>query len=368
MSRYTYLTYDLGTQLVLEELPLVAGDLPDALNGVEGVRLTLPLQDTSKLPAGWQYTILPGRTGIVALRDNTWVAWSGVLWDVNTGNNGSTLELSCTNLAGYYAYQTLDQDMPFTAVDQNTIARSLGQYVDTQLGGNIGVTWGSELSGILRDRLEYFGSDHKTILELWQGLASVDAGIDFRFRTELVSSSQVRHDFLVGSPLGQSFASSGIVFDFLREEGFPQGGSITDYKVHRRAKTNAVWALGAGNGSDRLQVLQEDTAALTGGFPRITKIVSRTSVLETDILTGHALYEITQSGRPLPDITVIGSASPSLGEWALGDFCRIDIVSPEFPRTITGDPGFTTEARIYSSKINPNNDTVALGLQLLEGV
>lgn len=364
MSRYSYLTFDLGTQLVLEELPLVGNELPDGLNTSYNAKFVLPLGDTSKLPSGWDYTILPGRTGIVALRDSTAVVWSGVVWDVDTVKNGSGVELSCTNLAGYYAYQTLDANMPFAATDQHTIARSLGQYVDTQAGGDIGVDWGTSLSGIPRDRLEYLGTDHKTILELWQGLAGVDEGIDFRFQTRMVGSSAVAHDFLVGSPLGQSLEDSGIVFDFLRETGHPQGGNIAEYKVHRGARFNAVWALGAGSGADKAQVQVEDTAALAADFPRITKTLSYTSVAETDTLEGHALYALSQSGRPLPDITVISSEFPMIGEYQPGDFCRVEITSPEFPRRL-GAPGFSTVARIYDRVIDPKTDTAKIGLQLL---
>lgn len=353
-EQYTYQTFDLATRLIMEEIPFEVKDLPDTLNGPAVARFRLPIYDGSGLPKDWQYAVIPGRTGVVAIRDGI-VVWSGILWESQTADNGQAKEYVVPSMVGFYAHQTLDADMPFNQVDQHTIARNLGAYVDTQAGGNIGVSWGTGLSGILRDRTEWLGSEHNTILELWQSLSNIENGIDFRIETTKTSGSQVSHAFIVGSPLGATGANL-LAFDF-HDEAVHHGGNILSYVVNEFAATNAVWGLGAGEGVDMLQVLGEKTALLSSGWPRIVDRITHKSVSELETLQGHVALQLSEAGQPVPEIVVDGSVSPKIGEYRAGDHVSLRIKSPEFPM------GFTGTYRIYSTSIDPINDTCKITFQ-----
>lgn len=364
MAPYTYEIFDLATGLIREELPLTCTDLPESLNNFDQTKFGLALEDTSILPAGWQTAILERRTGILALRDGRAV-WSGIIWAVDSDRNGLGVSLTCISLIGFFAYQTLDVDTPFLQVDQHDIVRSLGQYVETQPGGDLGINWGSGLSGVLRDRTEYYGIEHKTILELWRQLAGVINGVDFRIWTDKVSGSQVEHYFQVGSPLGLPARQSGFIFEYLDEPN-GRGGNIQAYSVSRPGGFNAVWCVGAGEGSDMVQVLEEDNNLLMSGFPRVTRVISHKSVSDPDILRAYAQAELLKARQTIPSIVVSGDIEPAIGSYQVGDFTQIRIVSPEFPRLMDGSPGYVSSVRIYKRSINPQTDQVSLTLQPLE--
>lgn len=367
MADYTYQTFDLVTGLILTELPLTTSSLPESLNNFDQAKFNLPINDSTKLPAGWSYALLPGRTGIVALR-NTSVIWAGIIWDINTANGGQALDLSCTTVVGFFAYQTLDVDTPFVQVDQHTIARTLGQYVATQPGGNLNIAWGTDLSGILRDRTEYYGVEHKSIFDLWRQLAGVVNGIDFRVTTIKSSGSQVQHTFQVGSPLGLGPDISGLIFDYTDEPNAAGSGNIDSYAVARPGFTTAVWVIGAGEGVDMVQTLVENTALLNSGFPRVVKVLSKKSVSDVSILQDYGNAELSMAGDFMPQVTLLGSVYPQIGTYSVGDFCQLRITSPEFPRQADGTPGLVLTARIYSRDTDPNTDRVKLTLQPLDNV
>lgn len=362
---YEYHTFDLASGGIIAELPLECPSMEESLNNFDQVKFTLPLNDSSKLPVGWQYSYTPKRTGIVALRDGS-VVWSGIIWDKNTADNGLAVELDCMSLVGFYAYQTLDEDMPFLQIDQHTIARNLGAYADSLPGGNIRVDWGSGLSGTLRDRTEYFGSEHRSILEIWRQLAGVVGGIDFRIQTEKISGREVQHFFKVGTPLGLAAAESGFIFDYTDEPNVTGSGNVDTYDVSSPGLVTAVWVLGAGEGVDMASVLVENTPLLTSGFPRVVRVLSKKSVSDPDTLYGYAVAELQESGKVTPEVTVQGDSWPAIGTYQLGDFCQLRITSPEYPRQADGTPGLVLFARIYRRSINPNTDQVKLTLQPLD--
>lgn len=364
MATYTYEVFDLLTGLIRAQLPLRCTELPESLNNFDQCKMGLDLEDVSKLPIDWAQAILERRTGVIALRDDQ-VVWSGIIWSVDTARNGLGVDLTCISLVGFFAFQTLDIDMPFTQVDQHTIVRQLGQYIETQSGGDLNIVWGTDLSGTLRDRLEYFGTEHKTILELWRQLADVIGGVDFRIRTNKISGSQVEHVFQVGSPLGLPASLSGFIFEYLDEPN-GRGGNIEAYSVSRPGGFNAVWCLGAGEGSDMVQVLVEDTTLLGSGFGRVTRVISRKSVSTPEVLVEHAEAELVKARQTIPTITVAGDREPAIGTYQIGDFAQIRIVSPEFPRGADGLPGYIASVRIYKRIINPDTDRVSLVLQPLE--
>lgn len=364
-AEYEYYTFDLATKAIIQELPLEASELTESLNNFDQVRFSLPLNDTSKLPLGWQYSVTAKRTGIVALRDGQAV-WSGIIWEANTANNGLAKELLCITLIGFYAYQTLDVDMPFNQVDQHTIVRAIGQYNDTLPGGNIGVDWGTGLSGTLRDRNEYFGAEHKSILDIWRGLAGVNGGVDFRIQTDKISGQYVSHTFKVGTPLGISALESGFVFDYTDEPGVTGSGNIDEYDIAAPGLVTAVWVIGAGEGVDMASVLVENTPLLNSGFPRIVRVLTKKSVSDPDTLAGHAVAELKEAGKITPEVTVQGDSWPAIGTYNIGDFCQLRITSPEYPRQADGTPGLVLSARIYRRSINPNTDQVKLTLQPLD--
>lgn len=366
MTIYVYETFDLSTGLIMAELPLSCSALPETLNTFDTASFEMQVSDTTKLPKGWQYSITPGRTGVIALADGVKTVWCGVIWSIDTSQNGQAIKLSCTTLAGFYQYQTLDADQSFTATDQHTIARAMGQYVDTQPGGNIGVNWGTDLSGVLRDRNEYFGSEHKSIIDIWIGLAGVINGIDFRFRTDKISGSQVAHYFLVGSPLGLGPKSSGFVFDYVDSPGRQPGGNIISYSVTRPGGPTAVWVLGAGEGTDMVSYLLVDTSTIAAGYPRVTQVLSHKSVSDVETLVGYAQSAI-QTGRDfLPEATVRGDSYPEIGTYQIGDYAQLRITSPEFPPMPDGRPGYVDTVRIYRRSIDPNTDAITLTFQSLD--
>ena len=175
MAKYSYVTTNLVTGTILEEIPFSNVTWGKTLNGPGGFGGSL----ASRHPKCTSANLSPSKTGIYVLRNDDPV-WGGVIWTAKKDTTGNIV-FGAEGLWSYFRRRRIRHTQTFAAVDQLTIAQTLLNYAQNPAyspNGNIGVTVGSEVSGVVRDRT-YFGYDRKALGEAIEQLGSVANGFDF---------------------------------------------------------------------------------------------------------------------------------------------------------------------------------------------
>ncbi|MCX5446010.1 hypothetical protein [Streptomyces nigrescens] len=325
-SPYRVLVCDLRSDRLLDVLPLQEVTVEDYIGKAGSLQGTVPIPNRATADRV-RPILIPARTALWVERDRE-IWWGGVLWSVNPKSDERgriSVEVQAGTFDTYLDHRQLRTTHRAKGVDQLDIARDLVDDAQTQPGGDIGITYDTELSGIKRDRT-FSASDQPKVRELLDKLAGADRGFEWRIRCYRDRVSGARVKLL---DLGYPRLMRGGDDVVLTHPGhvltyeFPADGTtVANVWQARGASDNRNQAAASKPLLSELLVAEEDLAA---GWPRLDGSSDHSSVDDPKVLAEHARAEANLARRPqvIPEITVHldEQISPDL----LGRFVRIRI-------------------------------------------
>lgn len=326
-AAYRALFCDLLTDQVIDVLPLLETQFDDFIGKPGSLSATVPLPNAA-VASRARAALTPGRTA-VWLERNAEIWWGGVLWTCTpAGDERGRLQvqIQAGGFDSYLDHRYLSQTLTFTGEDQLDIARALINHLQAQPGGDIGIEYGSEASGVVRSHT-YLFTDLARVREILEALAATENGFEWRIAAYRDTGSGRRVKRLqVGHPVIRTGAAD-IVLD--------RPGPVTAYSLPGDSTVQAnVWvARGEADNTNQAAESVPRTAGpvvseedLTAGWPRLEGSSDHSSVTDTAVLEREARAALARARRPqvIPEITVLmddGRIRPAL----LGSSIRLRI-------------------------------------------
>lgn len=360
MASYRFLAYDLRTNVLIDELPLAIKRFGDVLNGVGEFEATLSMPENSVQVRSLLAATIPERTVVYVERDgvllNAYVIWSRVR------QSDQPMRLNGLTLPSLLRRNRLNATITATGVDQFTIANTLVNYIQSQQGGNFGITTLATVSGVLRDRV-YNGYERKNAYDALAELGAVENGFDWAIDIAWSAGVPTKTLRLSYPRRGRIAGSTGIVFE--------SGKNITDYTFTEDGLRSArsIDAFGSGDGNDMKITTATDTALLDAGYPLTSDYVSHKDVTVTATLDGYA-RDAVRARSMTPTFLAItvdpSDVEASLGSFIVGDDAYVSITDRQLPRQDDGSPGHAGYYRILGYDVlipeaGPERVSVTLG-------
>lgn len=313
---YRVLFCDLRSDQLLDALPVQGVALDDYIGKTGRMTGTVPIPNRAMAERA-RRAILPGRTGVWVERGrDLW--WGGVLWTLALASDDRGRLGAQIQAGGWesYLYRRLLYDTQIAEqVDQFDIARGLVDYAQNTTGGDIGITYESDPSGVARDRT-FLRYDLHSIGDLLDDLAAVENGFEWRIASFRDTDGRRVKRLQLGHPTISTGASE-IVLD--------HPGPVLSYTwpVDATKKANAWQTRGASINTNQaadsypltspVLVADDDLAA---GWPRLDGSSDYTTVERQDTLDAYARADHTAARNPvtIPEITVLlgGAITPAL--------------------------------------------------------
>jgi hypothetical protein len=360
MAAYRYLAYDLLSNVALGELPLSIRKFGEVLNGAGEFNAQAPIDaDTASLLMA---ATVPERTIVYIERDGTLVGGGFIIWRRIRRGNDMPMTLWGAGVSSIWRRNRIVANLTYTALDQFTIARNLVTHLQSQAGGNIGISVGSGTSGVLRDRT-YYGYERKNLGDALSELAAVDNGFDFAVECSMVAGAPVKNLVLSYPRRGRIAGSTGIIFE--------TGKNIVNYEFEEDGtrSARAIDALGSGDGADMKISTAVDTALIDAGYPLTAEVISHKDVTVQATINAHALAAMRARSATPTFLTVTvdpNDIDAGLGTWIVGDDALVRITDSNFPRRSDGSPGHESYYRILAYSVDipddgPETVTLVLG-------
>jgi hypothetical protein len=248
-----------------------------------------------------------------------------------------------------------DTDMPTTAVTSATATRtpsvSVGTYGPFPGNSDIDISYSTDAySGKNVPNTNYRGFELKNVGEVLDDYSDTVKGFEYRIdcHLEYVGTVPVftREFVLMAidfpdpptegevSPISR-FGADKLVFEY--------PGSIINMTMEENAEDSATRFFVVGNAGGLGEDVSEPYAVasatdlLAAGWPLLDQEETKNDVFLEEKLYEHAQRYLAEMRTPISDITVTvnGSLSPKLGEYAPGDWCSI-VVEDEFVRMRLG--------------------------------
>lgn len=351
MAEWRYVARDLRTNAALAELPLTDVSFKEVLNGAGQFSATLPLTvsaATALAAEGSAAGLLTGasqpeRTALFIERNGVTV-WGGIIWS-RTRGKGRPARLAGASLWSFFRTQHLRVAKTYSGQDQLAIARDLINTAESVTGADIGVTVGSETSGVLRDRT-YQAFEVKQIAEAVEQLAACDNGFDFAVEA---GAGGARTQVLGYPRRGRVAGSTGLAF--------VDGKNLLDYEVVEDGTRSAriYTALGSGDGVDMRTSTITRTDLIDAGFPATSAVGSFKDVSVQATLDAHARAGVNaRAVTPTFWRVQVDPDDPEsgLGQFIAGDDVIVEIGDDEnFPRQADGSPGFRGWFRVLGFEV-----------------
>ncbi|MEU3710483.1 hypothetical protein [Streptomyces catenulae] len=327
-STYRVLVCDLRSDRLLDVLPLTGVSIEDYIGKAGSFRGTVPIPNR-ELADRARAAIGPDRVARTALwveRDRR-IWWGGVLWLVNPQSDERgrlAVEVQGGTFDTYLDHRILRTTHEATRTDQFDIARDLVDYAQQQPGGDIGIRYGTDTSGVLRSRT-FAASDQPTIRDLLDKLSTAEGGFEWRIRCfrdpesgERVKQLDLGHPRIVRGD-DVVLTHPGHILNY----AWPADGTTVATTWQARGATNNRNQAAASK--PLLSELLVDEQALAAGWPRLDGTSDHQSIDDPEQLAEHARAEAAAARRPavIPEITVHldSQISPDL----LGRYVRLRV-------------------------------------------
>ncbi|MEE1751742.1 hypothetical protein [Streptomyces sp. SP18CS02] len=349
-SPYRALFCDLRTDRPIDVLPLRDVSVDDYIGRPGSLTGTVPIPDAGL--AERVRRIEEGRTAVYLERGgDLW--WGGILWTatLNADDKGIlTLALQAATFDSYAARRRIRKDLPFAGQDQLAIARALWDHIQHGTeGGDIGVTWGDETSGVVRDMVWRDG-DETPVEEAFKQLAEVENGFEHHIAVyrDPVTGRRVKR-LRLGHPKLRT-GSTDLVLD--------RPGPVLSYSFPRDATRGGTTARarGASANSDPSQesrpaVSVEHVAQdlIDGGHPRIDLSSEHSSVSSVPALNALAAAELAEARGAvvIPAVTVRLDDRDPVPPMLLGRTVRLRITDEWYAE------GLDARYRVIGVKVAP---------------
>lgn len=291
-------------------------------------------------------SILTTRKTVIWIWRDEVPIWGGILWQVTPDVTNETVQIQCQGFMSYLAHVELWSDQTFTNVDQMDIARALldyaqglpnvlinyanlstaGTVLDTG-GSNIGLTYSTLTSGVLRTRAPadgYQGSQQPKIMDLLTNLGNVIDGFQWYEDITWTPGSTAQPVPFVQFAYPQFKRSIPLTLRM--------PGTVITYEapVDGTNSVNGYVAIGATNTTtnNTFRAIRTNQAELAAGFPvlRGDSGSNYTDVTNAATLDAHAVEDIaTVAGSSVAYIvTAIGDV---FGKFNLGDSLSTSLLS-----------------------------------------
>lgn len=303
MAIYTYVTANMLTGQVVEEVPFGAVSFSRVLNGTGEFKGSIHTDH----PKAARDVILPGARFLYVLR-NGYPVWAGIIWAAK--NQQGKLEVTAQEIASYFGKRRIKSTLTFTQQDQLLIARTLVNTMQAVPNGNLGIVVGSETSGVLRDRT-YDAFERKPYGEALDQLAAVDNGFDWSIETTL-SGSTFTNTLRLYYPRQGSRTS--LTWDVGRQ------AFVDSWIVDASGIANSLDALGSGDGNLALIAPAADPSQLAT-YPLYEDTVSFKDVTVPATLAAHANAQLQRrsKAKAMPAVSVGLTPETELGTFIVGD-------------------------------------------------
>ena len=345
-TTYRYLFADLLTNNIIGELPLTGVSFTQQLNtsGTFTARLLLAGINTDAF--NLDACTIPGRTAIYVDRDGILV-WGGVLWGRTYTSADQSITLTGREFESYFERRRITTTQAFTNADQLLIARTLINNAQAVSGGNIGVIVGTEISGVLIDRV-YYDYELKQVYGAIADLSKQDDGFDFTIQVSYVGNTPTK-TLILGYP------RTGNIDTGVGDIGTPvfvfPAGNIVEYEYPEDGAiaTNTLYVQGAGSNEGKLEAT---ASAVAAGTPVLEDAQNYADITDQTVLNELALAQVTALASAPAVITIVVPAfvDPIFGTYALGDDARLIITDPRFPNTLDA------VYRIVGLNVQPGKD------------
>ncbi|MGA5084100.1 hypothetical protein [Streptomyces pseudogriseolus] len=304
---YRLLLCDLRSDRLLDALPVDGVSIDDYIGKTGSLRGTVPIPNR-EIAARARRALVPGRTAVWVERGRD-VWWGGILWTTSPAADARGflgLGIQCGGWESYLFRRLLYDTQVATQVDQFDIARGLVDYVQNTPGGDIGITYDTHTSGVLRDRT-YLRYDLPVIGDLLDDLAAVEDGFEWRIASFRDGDGRRVKRLQLGHPVIRTGASD-IVLD--------HPGRVLSYRMPADAtrKANAWQSRGASINTN----LAADSYPLTSpvlvdgddiaaGWPRLDGSSDYTTVEQQTTLDAHARADWNAARTPveIPEVEVL---------------------------------------------------------------
>ncbi|MFD7132366.1 hypothetical protein [Streptomyces sp. NPDC059894] len=314
---YRAIFCDLLTDRTIDILPLRDVTVDDYIGKAGSLSGTIPVPDAEM--AARVRRIEEGRTSVYLQRgDDLW--WGGIIWTstLQSDDRGVlTLGIQAATFESYAGRRriraTTDAydaayELKFANRYQFDIVRGLWTDLQTALpGGGIGITYGTEYSGVKRT-VTYRDGDETVYLEAIDALAALENGFEHHIAVyrDPATGARVRR-LRLGSPRIE-IGSSDLVMD--------RPGTILSYSFPRDATRGGTTARARGasvntNQAEESRPLTSKAAVATdliekAGYPRIDLSSDHNDITDPDTLNALAGAELDAGTGAvvIPEITV----------------------------------------------------------------
>lgn len=326
---YRYLFADLLTNDIIAEIPLTGVSFTQQLNQAGTFQGHILLSGVNSAAMNVPDSTIPGRCAVYVDRNGILV-WGGIIWGRTYNSQSQTLSVTAREFESYFERRRINATTAFTNTDQLVIARTLVNNAQAVSSGNIGVTVGSETSGVLVDRV-YYDYELKTVYTALQDLSRQEDGFDFNIRVSysggIPSKTLVLGYPRIGTPYSATNPSAP-VFEFpagnIVEYEYPEDGSVA---------ANKIYALGAGSNEGKLISIQSDTTRLAQGWALLEDQANYSDITDQTVLDELATGQVNAVSYPPTVIKIVvpASAVPVFGTYSIGDDARLRITDNRFP-------------------------------------
>ena len=329
MANYRYLFADVLTNQVLTELPLTSVNFTQQLNTAGTFTGKLLLSGVNASGLNVANSTIPGRTAIYVDRDGVLV-WGGVLWTRDWTAKDQMLAFTAREFESYFERRRITADTVFYGVDQLAAVQTIVNNAQAVTNGNVGITVGTETSGVLINRT-FYGYEYKTVFSAIQELSKTSTGFDFNITVAYDSNGLPSRTLHLGYPRwGQTYlatSQNALVFDM--------PGNVIDYEWTEDGITaaNTVYALGAGSNPGKLISTSVDSTKISSGWPILEDQINYSDVIDSTLLTTLSAGQVGAVSYPPQTIKLLVSPSldPVFGSYEVGDSARIRIKDDRFP-------------------------------------
>ncbi|MFI5877747.1 hypothetical protein [Streptomyces sp. NPDC051554] len=354
---YRAIFCDLLTDRTIDILPLRDVTVDDYIGKAGSLSGTIPVPDAAM--AARVRRIEEGRTSVYLQRGND-LWWGGIVWTSTLQSDDQgvlTLGVQAATFESYAGRRLIRATTPeYDATyqlsltgDQLDAARALWTDLQTALpGGDIGVSYGTETSGVTRSA-SYRDGDETVYLDALDALAALEDGFEHYISvyTDPTTGARVRR-LRLGSPKILTGATD-LVMD--------RPGTILSYSFPRDATRGGTTdrARGASTNSDQASESRPlcSTVAVANdligqaGYPRIDLTSDHNDITDAATLTALARTELAAATGAvvIPEISVrLDDLVPAA---LIGRTVRIRITDEWYAE------GLDTRYRIIGVKVSP---------------
>jgi hypothetical protein len=332
-SEYRYLFADLLTNQVLAELPLHSVSFNRELNTAGSFSGQMLLSDSRATNYNIQDSTIPARTAIYVDRNGVLV-WGGILWSRSYDSTSQTISFTATEFESYFSHRRINTNYNFTSQDQLTVCQTVINALQALPSGNIGVTVGTETSGVLITK-SIFDYELKPCLEFVYELSKNSDGFDFNIDVSYGVASALTKTLKMDYPRRGTPYSVNNPNAIMLE--FPANVISYTYPEDGARTVNTMYGIGAGQGENSLIVTAQDASQLASGWALLEGSTSYRDYTNFTLLSNITQGNLNAQLNPVVVITVTFPAEtedPLYGTYDTGDDVRLRITDDRFPNTL----------------------------------